>query len=110
MAFMHCSTMAALVKALIKGGTVKEIAQATGLDDNTVRKYMRVWHRNGVVYIDRYKRDKGLKPWKVWRINSDNMPDAVRPVPLTNNERCQRYKAKQDRKAGKLDWRALRAA
>ena len=60
--------------------------------------------------IDRYKRDKGLKPWKVWRINSDNMPDAVRPVPLTNNERCQRYKAKQDRKAGKLDWRGLRAA
>lgn len=110
MAFMHCSTLAVVIKQLIKGGTVKEIADASGLEENTVRRYLRVWHRQGVVYIDRYKRDRAFKPWKVWMINMDNMPDAVKPEPMTCAEKCQRYKAKKARREGKLDWRALRAA
>ena len=110
MAFMHCSTMAAFVKALIAGGTAKDLAEKSGLDEGTVRHYLRVWHRNGVVYIDRYKRDRAFKPWKVWRINADNLPDAERPVPLTDAQKAARYKAKQDRKAGRVDWRSLRAA
>lgn len=107
MAYMHCATLAQLMKALIKGGTVAELSEFSGLNESTVRRYLRVWKRAGVVYITRWKRDVAMKPLRVWQINFDNMPDAQKPQPLTQAEICRRYKLRRTQKTGQVQWRGV---
>lgn len=97
MSHIHCTTMANLVASLITGGTATEIAERTGLNVCTAMRYLRVWHRLGVVYRAEWRRGKGrgAKVSAVWRLRVDGETDAPKPEPMTNNERCEAYRERQ---------------
>lgn len=97
MSHIHCTTMANLVASLITGGTATEIADRTGLNICTVMRYLRVWHRLGVVYRSDWQRGTGrhAKYSAVWRIRCNGEADASKPAPMTNNERCEAYRERQ---------------
>lgn len=89
--------MANLVKSLITGGTANEMAERTGLDICTVWRYLRVWHRMGVVYRAEWRRGKGKwgRDSAVWRLRVNGETDAPKPPAMTNNERCAVYRERQ---------------
>jgi predicted transcriptional regulator len=97
MSHIHCTTMANLVKSLITGGTANEIAERTGLDICTVWRYLRVWHRLGVVYRAEWRHGTGKhsRYSEVWRLRVNGEIDAPKPRAMTNNERCEAYRERQ---------------
>lgn len=78
-----------VVMAFLDGATCYEAAQASGVDYNTVRRYVRSWHQLGVVYIDRWQKALDGTTTAVYQIGKEE--DTPRPAAMTRSQRQRRY-------------------
>lgn len=94
-----------LIKALIYGGTAEDIVAKTGYNICTVYRYTRQWHKQGVIYISRWRKSHiSGRIAAVWEMKvCDSQHDAPRPAQLTSKERSRNYmKRKVERLAQEM--------
>ena len=93
------AVQAGFIKALLKCSTTKEISKVSGLSLNTVYIYLRVYHRQGVAYIESWQFNPDTRKWSArWALRTDRQADAHKPK-MTSAERTKAY---IERKARKL--------
>lgn len=96
MANYNASQIGFLIKAFKAGGTCQDIAENTGFALSTVMRYARVWHRQGIIYVREWRRERGtFKAVKVWALKTNGQEDAPKPRPLTQAERDLRVVLKR---------------
>jgi hypothetical protein len=84
----------------IRPRTQPEIIELTGLSNSTVSRWLRFLHvhtkgSRNLVYISEWKRTGERGNWSAcWSLGYD-MPDAIKPKPLTMSEYNKRWRKKQ---------------
>lgn len=92
---VYANTLAVIkmIEQLQEGASVAEIVQETGLHTATVRRWVRHFHRAGMVRISGYEKCVGgQKSIRIWRWGEGR--DAPRR-PQTWAERYQKVKARR---------------
>jgi predicted ArsR family transcriptional regulator len=87
--------VAIMVSLLIEGpATVQDIADETGLTEQSVRDYMRAMRKRRAVHVAAWEHDKaGRQTRAAYRLG--RKPDAARVPPRTNADRMKHYRARK---------------
>lgn len=87
--------VALMMGRLLDGpATVQDIAQETGLTEQSVRDYMRAMRKRRAVHVAGWEHDTaGRQTLAAYQLG--RKPDAVRVPPRTNAERMRHYRARK---------------
>lgn len=99
---LHVAAYAHMVDMLINdGGTVEDLYEETGMNRNTIRKFIAAMRRRKVVYVARWEPNSiGRHNIANYRIG--NKPDAKQPEPRSNQQKKRDYDERRRKIAASL--------
>lgn len=83
-----------MVALLTEGATVRDIADESGLSEQSARDYIRAMRKRRTVHVVAWEHDvRGRQTRAAYRLG--RKPDAVRVPPLTRAEMARHYRARK---------------
>lgn len=82
-----------MVQSLMEGATSQDVVESTGLNISTVRRYINIMRRHGIVYVESWIPDKRNRECSaIYRLGRKR--DTPRNV-MTPAEKQRNYRAKK---------------